>query len=70
VILKMGVKEVLYRTKHFGWGTDTPPLSHGRRLWRGVPIAAPVGRPACPQAEPGQWRAGSLEGRTDFRVGW
>jgi hypothetical protein len=23
VILKMGVKEVLYRTKHFGWGTDT-----------------------------------------------
>jgi len=23
VILKMGVKEVLYRTKHMGWGTDT-----------------------------------------------
>jgi len=23
VILKMGVKEILYRTKHFGWGTDT-----------------------------------------------
>jgi hypothetical protein len=23
VILKMGVKEVLYRTKHLGWGTDT-----------------------------------------------
>lgn len=23
VILKMGVKEVLYRTKHIGWGTDT-----------------------------------------------
>jgi len=23
VILKMGVKEVLHRTKHFGWGTDT-----------------------------------------------
>ena len=22
-ILKMGVKEVLYRTKHLGWGTDT-----------------------------------------------
>jgi hypothetical protein len=22
VILKMGVKEVLYRTRHFGWGTD------------------------------------------------
>jgi hypothetical protein len=23
VILKMGVKEVLHRTKHFGWGVDT-----------------------------------------------
>lgn len=23
VILKMGVKEVIYRTKHLGWGTDT-----------------------------------------------
>src|SRR5216684_8082030 len=23
VILKMGVKEVLHRTKHLGWGTDT-----------------------------------------------
>src|SRR5512133_3326406 len=23
VILKLGVKEVLYRTKHLGWGTDT-----------------------------------------------
>jgi hypothetical protein len=23
VILKMGVKEVLYHTKHLGWGTDT-----------------------------------------------
>jgi hypothetical protein len=22
-ILKMGVKEILYRTRHFGWGTDT-----------------------------------------------
>jgi hypothetical protein len=29
VILKMGVKEVLYRTKHLGWGTDT-------HLYRGV----------------------------------
>ena len=23
IILKMGTKEVLYRTKHLGWGTDT-----------------------------------------------
>jgi hypothetical protein len=30
VILKMGVKEVLHRTKHLGWGTDT-------HLYRSVP---------------------------------
>src|SRR6202007_2608278 len=29
VTLKMGVKEVLHRTKHLGWGTDT-------HLYRGV----------------------------------
>jgi len=34
VILKMGIKEVLYRTKHLGWGTDThlypsPSAFHG-----------------------------------------
>src|SRR5215469_12011824 len=23
IILKMGVKEILYRTRHLGWGTDT-----------------------------------------------
>jgi hypothetical protein len=23
VILKMGVEDVLYRTRHLGWGTDT-----------------------------------------------
>jgi len=23
VILKMGVKDVLYRTRHLGWGADT-----------------------------------------------
>jgi hypothetical protein len=30
VILKMGVKEVLYRTKHLGWGTDN-------HIYRSVP---------------------------------
>jgi hypothetical protein len=29
VILKMGTKEVLYRTKHFGWGSDTHLYSTG-----------------------------------------
>jgi hypothetical protein len=30
VILKMGVKEVLHRTKHLGWGTDTHIYRSGR----------------------------------------
>jgi hypothetical protein len=29
VILKMGVKEVLYRTRHLGWGTDTHRYDSG-----------------------------------------
>jgi hypothetical protein len=33
VILKMGVKEVLYRTKHLGWGTDTH-LYRGAQAFR------------------------------------
>lgn len=32
VILKMGVKEVLYRTKQLGWGTDTELYRDRRRL--------------------------------------
>ena len=64
VILKMGVKEVLYRTRHLGWGTDT----HLYRVRRGsreeFPRRLRVGRSARAQAEPGQWRPGHLEGRT------
>jgi Domain of unknown function (DUF6815) len=33
VILKMGVKEVLYRTRHLGWGTDTR-VYHSVRTFR------------------------------------
>jgi len=51
VILKMGVKEVLHRTKHLGWGDRYPPLPHPCRVPCGVPIAAPS-RPARPEAEP------------------
>ena len=69
VILKMGVKEVLHRTKHLGWGTDTHLYRTAAEFDRRVPVTAPIGRPACPQAEPGQWRPGSLEGRTGFRAG-
>src|ERR1700757_793550 len=44
VILKMGVKEVLYRTKHLGWGTDT-------HLYRGAAEFRQA-FPARPQAGP------------------
>ena len=40
VILKMGVKEMLYRTRQLGWGTDT--LSTARR-----PNSAPISIPGC-----------------------
>jgi len=46
VILKMGVKEVLHRTKHLGWGTS----------------GASADRAAGAEAEPRQWRAGRVEG--------
>ena len=32
VIRKMGVKEILYRTKHLGWGSRHPPLPLRRRI--------------------------------------
>ena len=37
VILKMGVKEVLYRTRHLGWGTDTRLYRNAQELRDGFP---------------------------------
>src|ERR1700732_5160972 len=37
VILKMGVKEVLHRTKHLGWGTDTHLYSTKSAFWAEFP---------------------------------
>jgi hypothetical protein len=37
-ILKMGVKEVLHRTKHIGWGTDTYLYSCGAEFRDGFPV--------------------------------
>jgi hypothetical protein len=37
VILKMGVKEVLHRTKHLGWGTDTQLYRDRRSLYEEFP---------------------------------
>ena len=62
VILKMGVKEVLHRTKHLGWGTDTHLYRHVEDFWCGVPEHIAVERATRPKAEPRQWRSGGLEG--------
>src|SRR5215472_10838109 len=37
VILKMGVKEVLHRTRHLGWGTDTHVYSSEAEFGRAFP---------------------------------
>src|SRR5690348_5520754 len=37
VILKMGVKEVLYRTRDFGWGTDTHRYDDAQTFRREFP---------------------------------
>jgi hypothetical protein len=38
VILKMGAKEVLYRTKHLGWGTDTHLYRSARAFREEFPL--------------------------------
>ena len=52
VILKMGVKEVLHRTRHLGWGTDTHLYCTAAEFDRA--FLSRLQWPACPQAEPGQ----------------
>jgi hypothetical protein len=38
VILKMGPREVLYRTQHLGWGTDTWLYSNPDELLAGLSL--------------------------------
>ena len=38
IILKMGTKEVLYQTRHLGWGSDTYLYSRLEQLHRELPI--------------------------------
>ena len=56
VILKMGVKEVLHRTRHLGWGTDTHLYRDVASVPRRVSAAPADGGAAGPEAEPRQWR--------------
>src|SRR6266853_4152450 len=39
VILKMGVKDVLYRTRHLGWGADTHRYDSAESLPCGVSVS-------------------------------
>jgi hypothetical protein len=45
VILKMGVKEVLHRTKHLGWGTDTHLYRTARAFYDEFPLRLEVTGP-------------------------
>ncbi|SHN79100.1 Cj0069 family protein [Bradyrhizobium erythrophlei] len=45
VILKMGVKEVLHRTKHLGWGTDTCLYRSAGEFRDGFPFQLHAGGP-------------------------
>ena len=45
VILKMGVKEVLHRTKHLGWGTDTQLYRTPAELRAAFPATVALGPP-------------------------
>jgi len=43
IILKMGTKEVLYRTRHLGWGTDTRLYRTPDELIEGLSLLLPAG---------------------------
>ena len=59
VILKMGVKEVLHRTRHLGWGADTHRYD-SKRLPRRIPVTLADEWPARTQAEPRERRSRRL----------
>lgn len=63
VILKMGVKEVLYETRHIGWGVDTRLYRMPADLRRAFVPTLSGRRAARVEAEPRQRRTRYLEGR-------
>jgi hypothetical protein len=60
VILKMGTKEVLHRTRTMSWGSDTAPTAQAMRVELPARLA---GWPSRDQAQPWQRRPGRLESR-------
>ena len=65
VTLQMGVKEVLYRTKHLGWGTDTHLYRSTAEFGALFPRRLQSSGPRVHQTEPREWRPGRLEGRAN-----
>ena len=63
VTQKMGVKEVLYTTRHLGWGTDTRLYRTFGAFRDEFPRAPGVRRAARHQAKPRQWRSRCMESR-------
>jgi len=53
VILKMASRRSCTAPKHLGWGTDTHLYRTATDLRDAFPVTAPIGRPACPQADRG-----------------
>ena len=62
VILKMGTKEVLHRTRTMSWGCDTALYRTAEAMRAELPARLAAGA-ARDQAQPRQRRSGRLEGR-------
>jgi hypothetical protein len=65
----MGVKEVVHRTKHLGWGTDTH-IYRSAGVPRGIFGAAADSRLTRAEAKPRQRRSGRMEGGADRYGDW
>jgi hypothetical protein len=69
VIRKMGVKEVLYRTKHLGWGTDTHLYGTATLFRDGFPLRLQSGGPRVLKQNRGNggqgvWKVEQISGPT------
>src|SRR5215470_5148414 len=68
LILKMGTKEVLYRTRHMSWGTDTRLYTTLEQLRRELPECLAEGRPRVLKQHRGNggigvWRVQAVDAR-------
>jgi len=70
VILKMGVKEVLYRTRHLGWGADTHLYGSAREFREAFPARLAESGPRVIKQNRGNdgqgvWKVERIGGETD-----